>query len=361
MRRALAALRASARRRESWTEWIYPYRRLRFTRDGWFFLLVTMAIGLAALNTGHNLFYLVFAMLVSLIVVSGLLSERAIRGLRVERRLPREVFARTPAVVELLVRNASPRRTSYAVEILDGLEGEDRRVIGRISRLEPGAERHFHGLWTFPRRGRRGFRSIHVVTRFPFGLFAKTRILPIADSVVVFPTVEGEAARGVSLDPTSRAMRKHRLGEETFAVRPMLVEDDHRMIHWRSSARVGELLVREPGRSGDHPVAIFLDDRVSAGEAFERSIERTASLLWRGVQEGRVVHLFTHDAAFPGLGRDSLRVAFGFLAELAAARDLRGGEGLARWQAELARGVGGILITAGTAPSADGATVLHVA
>jgi uncharacterized protein (DUF58 family) len=349
------------RKRETWTEWIYPYRRLRFTRDGWFFLVITMAIGLAALNTGHNLFYLVFAMLVSLIVVSGLLSERAVRGLRVERRLPREVFARTPAVVELRLRNASTRRTSYAVDVCDGLEGEPRRVVGRLARLEPGASRNLHAVWTFERRGRHRFRTIHLVTRFPFGLFEKTRILPLGDEVVVFPSVDGERGRGASLDASSRPMRKHRLGEETLAVRPMLPEDDHRMIHWRSSARAGELLVRDPGQSADRPVAIFLENRVPAGDAFERSVDRAASLLWEGARDGRVVHLFTHEAAFPGLGRDSLRVALAFLAEIEAVPGARGGDGLARWRGEIARGVGGIVVTAGEAPSTEGATVLRVA
>jgi len=108
-----------------------------------------MAIGMAALNTGHNLFYLVFAMLVSLIIVSGLLSERVVRALQVERRLPAEIFARSAAPIELRVRNRSQRRTCYAVEIRHGAEGEPRRKIGFIDRLDPGAERSFVSIASF--------------------------------------------------------------------------------------------------------------------------------------------------------------------------------------------------------------------
>src|SRR6185503_8456754 len=175
-----------------------------------------------------------------------------------------------------------------------------------------GGTRSLHALWTFERRGRRGFRTIHLVTRFPFGFFEKTRIVPLRDTILVFPAVEGKHARGSSLDSSSRPIRKHRLGEETLAVRPMVAEDDHRLIHWKSSARADELLVRDPGQSVDRPVAIFFDDRVAPGDRFERALERAAALLWRGVEDGRVVHLFTHDAAFPALGRASLRVALGF-------------------------------------------------
>jgi len=352
---------ARARELESWTEWIYPRRRLRFTRDGWFFLVVTMAIGLAELNTGHNLFYLLFAMLVSLIVVSGLLSERAVRHLHVERRLPREVFARSPAVIEVRIRNESPRRTSYAVEVRDSLESGERFVVGRVIRLDPGAQRSVHALRTFEHRGRRRFRSIHLVTRFPFGLFEKTRILRIREEVVVFPAVEGGAASGASLDSGARPLRRHRLGEETLNLRPLVPDDDHRMIHWRSSARRGELFVREPGQSVDRPVAVFLDDGAAPGPAFERSIERAASMVWSTVRDGRRVDLYTHDAAFPGLARDTLRVAFAFLAELAVSPRAREGAGLARFRAEVARGAGGVIVSAGEPPASDGAEILRVA
>jgi uncharacterized protein (DUF58 family) len=116
-----ASLWRSSKDLEAWVERLYPYRRLRLTRAGWFFLVVTIAIGLAALNTGHNLFYLVFAMLVSLIVVSGLLSEGTVRRLRVERRIPAEVFARAETLVELRVQNRSGKHASYAVEIRDAV------------------------------------------------------------------------------------------------------------------------------------------------------------------------------------------------------------------------------------------------
>jgi uncharacterized protein (DUF58 family) len=361
--RWLRRLVARAREIETWTEWIYPHRRLRFTRDGWFFLGVTMAIGLAALNTGHNLFYLIFAMLVSLIIVSGLLSERTVRHLRVERRLPREVFARTPAVIELRVTNAGRRRTSFGVEIRDALESEpgERRVVGRITRLGPGEMRTLHALWTFDRRGRRRFRSIHLVTRFPFGLFEKTRIVRLPAEVVVFPAVDSGEARGASLDASERPLRRHRLGDETLNLRPLLPDDDHRWIHWKSSARRGELFVREPGQSEERPVAVFVDDGVAPGDAFERALERAATLVWSGVRSSRRIDLYTRDAAFPGLTRDSLRVAFAFLAEITASPGRASGAGLGRFRAEIARGIGGIVVTSGEPPVAGEASVLRVA
>ncbi|MEY4577524.1 MAG: hypothetical protein RL701_2227, partial [Pseudomonadota bacterium] len=61
-----------------------PWRRhLRTTREGKAFIFVTVGVGIAAFNTGNNLLFLVLGFMLSLIVLSGVMSETAIRGLRV--------------------------------------------------------------------------------------------------------------------------------------------------------------------------------------------------------------------------------------------------------------------------------------
>ena len=70
-----------------------PPRKLRPTRVGWFFVGGVLSIGIAAVNTGNNLLYFVLAMMLGAIVVSGILSERNLRGLWVERSVPGDVTA----------------------------------------------------------------------------------------------------------------------------------------------------------------------------------------------------------------------------------------------------------------------------
>lgn len=334
-------------------------RRIRFTRDGVFFLAVTLSIGLAALNTGHNLFYLVFAMLVSLLIVSGLLSERALKSLRIERRLPLEAFARAPAAVEVRLRNASRRRTSYAVEVHDEVEGQERRRIGFVERLDPGSERAFHAVWTFGRRGRHRFGALHLVTRFPFGLVEKTRIVPIPDEIVVLPSVE-RRSRDLVADLNRDAIRKNRLGEDVLSLRPKLPEDDSRRIHWRISARVGELVVKEHGEARDRPVAVFFDDRGPAGPAFEAAVERAAALLWQIQREGRPASLYGHGVSFRAVMGESLRQALRFLAEVEPAA-AAAGLGFLEWRAEVMQSGGGVYVTAGDPPELPPGAIVRVA
>ncbi len=56
-------------------------RRLKFTREGKFFVGITLGVGFAAINTGNNLLYLLLGMLLALIVVSGVMSEISLRHL----------------------------------------------------------------------------------------------------------------------------------------------------------------------------------------------------------------------------------------------------------------------------------------
>ncbi len=60
------------------------------------YLVLTVGIGVGALNTGNNLLYLVLGFMLALIVLSGVLSERVVKDLRVRRLLPDGVWATEP-------------------------------------------------------------------------------------------------------------------------------------------------------------------------------------------------------------------------------------------------------------------------
>jgi uncharacterized protein (DUF58 family) len=61
-------------------------RKFRLTREGRVFLFVTIGVGFAAVNTANNLLYLVLGLLLSLLLVSGVLSDLALWKLRVRPR-----------------------------------------------------------------------------------------------------------------------------------------------------------------------------------------------------------------------------------------------------------------------------------
>ena len=96
-----------------------PPRRLRITREGKYFLCITFGVGVAAINTANNLLYLLLGLLLSLIVISSIMSESTLRGLRVTRRLPRRAQVGRPHQVEIEVHNDKAHIPSYAIEVED--------------------------------------------------------------------------------------------------------------------------------------------------------------------------------------------------------------------------------------------------
>src|SRR3978361_2298220 len=64
---------------------INPRRRFPPTREGWWFLIATLLLGLAAINAGLNLLFLVWGMMLFLILASGVLSELCLRKLEARR------------------------------------------------------------------------------------------------------------------------------------------------------------------------------------------------------------------------------------------------------------------------------------
>ena len=174
------------------TPWYLPRdirfrRHLRFTREGKLFVFVTLGLGFAAVNTGTNLMYLVFGFMLSLIVLSGVLSEHVLRGLAVERRLPARAVAGEPALIELCVKNGKRRLVSYSVEVEDQAEGVSNLRRCYFLKIGPGGEQSASYRRVPEQRGLLRFTGFSIATRFPFALFEKWREVEQPGELLVFP------------------------------------------------------------------------------------------------------------------------------------------------------------------------------
>src|SRR5258708_10333 len=148
-----------------------PPRRLKFTREGKFFVGITLGVGFAAINTGNNLLYLLLGMLLALIIVSGLMSELSLRDLTVVRRLPLRAQVGRPHLVEIEVFNHKNKIPSYAIEVEDLRAGQpaDKRCF--FLKISPKSAQVAAYRRTPMRRGRDLHVGFRIATRFPFGLF----------------------------------------------------------------------------------------------------------------------------------------------------------------------------------------------
>jgi uncharacterized protein (DUF58 family) len=328
-----------------WKRFFYPYRRLHFTREGWFFSALALSIGLIAVNTGHNLFYLVFGLLLGVVIVSGILSERVLRGIEVRRHLPSEITARIPFAVVVEIQNPHRHKVSYSLTIRDGGDFFPRQTLGYLPSLAPGELRTFHYLAQVKRRGLYQFSPFHLATRFPFGLFEKVRIVPLQQSFIAYPG-QKESSRVSALisgkDHVGR--KKRRWGEEILGLRPALPEDDHRLIHWRTSARTGQLMVKEFAEEIEQPRALFFDNRGVGGERFEQAVEVAASLLRLLASHGTAVTFATwEEHVEPVPGKQEMKASLRQLALISPAHGPTQ-RGFEKWCTEVTREGGGIFL-----------------
>ncbi len=281
-----------------------PRRRLRLTRDGRFFIAITIGIGLAAINTGNNLLYLVLGWMLSMIIASGLLSDLTMRGLEVTRRSPRRIFARRPFLMEIAVENLKDGFASYSIEIEDLVN--DKALDKRCYFLKIPAERTQKTSYrhTFGRRGLYKFSGFRIATKFPFALFHKSRRIDVGGEVVVYPPVEPialppPAAKRTGETATNMPGRRG----EFFGLREYRDGDDRRSIHWRSSARTGHLLIREYERESQRRASVFVDNALPAAptpaqaNALERAITTAASLAAAYLRSGFAVRVVARGEA----------------------------------------------------------------
>lgn len=323
MRRVIRALGA----------FCHPYRRLYLTSAGWVFSAVTLGMGVVAINTGHNLFHLALALLLSAVIVSGLLSERNLRRVTVRRRLPAEITAGVAFPVTLELANTHPRRTLYSLEVSDSSTFSPRARVAHVVALGPGQCETLSYLARVEKRGRHDFTTVHLSTRFPFGLFEKVRVVPLRTPFVAYPRLrEVRQADARAAGAEGSGGKPSRLGEEILNLRGAQLEDDHRLIHWRTSARRGELTVKEFDQRKARPRAIFFDNRGSEGEAFEARVEHAAGLIRLFSRENVPLSFATWQAHFAVAGsRQGARAALHHLALLSPA-PAASGRGFLLWR-----------------------------
>lgn len=277
----------------SFFTWKAP-RKLKFTREGKYYVGITLGVGFAAINTGNNLLYLLLGMLVSLMLVSGVMSELSLRDLTVTRRLPTRAQVGRAHLVEIEVYNHKKRVPSYAIEVEDLRAGQpaDKRCF--FLKISPSSAQVAAYRRTPARRGRDRHTGFRIATRFPFGLFEKSREVSSDGELVIYPAVDP-----VRLPPEERGRMVGGVGtsgrgssDETYCLRPMRDGDDPRDIYWRKSAILGQTVLRERARETRPDTRLVIDtvkpkdagDQFSQG--FEKRIREVASRAVAHIKRG---------------------------------------------------------------------------
>ena len=273
---------------------IFP-RTLKVTKEGKRFIGILFVIGLAAINTGNNLLYLVVAMLLSLIIISGIMSEATIKKLRVKRELAPRIYKNTPAAARLEIENTKKYLPSYSFRIEEFPVEAVKTEPAYVLKLPGGGKTIRTFRYVFEKRGVFKLYGLNFTTRFPFGLFIKGRPEKMEQEVLVYPSVRKIKEPGIygGANSGSSSLQKKGHGSQIHGLRDYTIQDDSRYIHWKASARTGKLLRKEFEKEKERRVAIVFDNLRCEQQLFEEMVDTAASLCSHFITMGYGVGLKT--------------------------------------------------------------------
>ncbi len=278
---------------------VLPTERQILTREGVIYFLGGALLLVAGLWQQVNLILLVFTLSAGPILTSLFGGRAMLRRLSVVRRAPAYVFSGDPLVIDYSLRNGRRWFGALAVFLEDSLVPFDRTAPGavsltprvffaRVASHDRARERWQH---TSPKRGKYRFRDLDVGTRSPFGLVEHRVTVALSDQLVVYPTIGHLTRRWFQMQRQAtenrRGQRHDRSAQqvEYHGLRDYRSGDSPRWIHWRTSARRGELMVKEFEQQNEQDLAILIDpwlprSKASAEqrEALEQAISFAATL-----------------------------------------------------------------------------------
>ncbi|HET9481521.1 MAG TPA: DUF58 domain-containing protein [Candidatus Polarisedimenticolia bacterium] len=281
--------------------------------------ILSAAVGMAAVNTGNNLLYVMLSLALALAALSLLAARWALRHLSVTPRLPEEAVCGEPFLAGVQVRGRFPLLPQTWVEVrIDGLPGSVTMTVPVASSTGSGVG---SSRVTLDRRG--VFRELAVTasTGYPLDLLLSSRRAALPGALVVLPRFTRLSRLRVASPLRRRAVAEGRrspraggTGGDLHDIREYTLSDDARHIDWRSSARTGRLMVREYEREQERRLDLVLDLQAARPEDLEPVIELCASILDFARHERFEARLFARGQEAGLTGRPAMR----FLAEAQA-------------------------------------------
>jgi uncharacterized protein (DUF58 family) len=279
------------------TRWVTP------AYAGWLLLALAMFFFGAATNTMSGWLYVISGVSIALLTIAAILPLRSLRVLELRRRSIQPISAGDELKIEIEIINPTAKSKTL-LQLQDMLPWVlDNPVTTAIEEIPPNQIYRWVYYQPTQRRGVYHWHEVEMRTGTPLGLFWCRRSRRVPASAIVYPKVL----------PLTTCPLIDRIGEQessqlesdrlfqtatqgiTRNLRPYRYGDPIRMVHWRSSARYGELRVRELEIStGGQEAAIALDTLGPWNfDDFEQAVIAAASLYFYATRNQMNVRLWT--------------------------------------------------------------------
>lgn len=260
--------------------------RMLLPREGLVYLGIMLIIAIGALTGGSpdtgNILLLVFGMMAGPFVVNGWVVDAMLARVTVSRQHPLTAQAGTYFEVDVILRNDKRLLSSRLVEVRDVVQGRNLRTEPTVTFVRVGAKEERCGRYELciSRRGLYRFGPMRISSRFPLGIGERGHVVEGESELIVHPAIgrllPGWKRRERDLaESASRANPRMGIFDDDFhSIREYRAGDSSRAIHWRSSARHGQMMVKEHQQHREAELIVILDLFLTQG--FSESLQETA-------------------------------------------------------------------------------------
>lgn len=283
-----------------WLEghWITP------AYAGWLLGALAVFFFGAGTNTMVGWLYAMSGISVALLGIAAILPPRSLKGIRLYRYPiePVSVGDQLTIAVEIENQNPQPKTLLQLQDLLPFVLGKPvKTAIESIPAFGKHKWLYYHPA---TKRGVYRWNTVVLRTGAPLGLFWCRRRRDLKATAIIYPTVLPLSYCPLIDEIGQKESQKFKSDRQGFqnategltrALRPYRIGDPTRLIHWRSSARYGDLRVRElEVNTGGQEVVICLDSALHWNEDdFEKAVTAAASLYFYASRRHLQVRLWT--------------------------------------------------------------------
>ncbi len=255
---------------------------VRLTKIGIAFLIFTIVIGFAAINTGNNALYIALSFMLGCLLLSGIASKGGLKHLRVEFDSIVEAWVGRVAEGKLRIANRSHIWNVRDV-IITASELSSPHFVPIINRR---SEVTIDAAFFFHRRGLVQLNTLDLYTRYPFGFFFKKRRVAIRGEVIVFPQLLDEESVREQFRPVEgeqHPSNRPGIGTEIHSFRDYVRGDSVRQVYWKKSASLGRWIMKQTEVEAARVVHVVIDPYKPRGvsdEQFEQMIREAATFIY---------------------------------------------------------------------------------
>ncbi|MBE9031502.1 DUF58 domain-containing protein [filamentous cyanobacterium LEGE 11480] len=299
------------------TRWVNP------AYSGWLLTCLAVFLFIAATNTLAGWLYVMSGAMLALLLVAAIMSYRNLRSLQVRRVPVDPVTVGDPLQISFALMN-STKTPKGLMQVVDQLPPDLGEAKAHTVEIVPAQGREVVS-YDYPteRRGIYRWQNLVVRTAAPLGLFWRQQTYGQRTTAIVYPQIL-PIARCPLIDSVGRERslqvldnRRAKAANEgvTRSLRPYRWGDPMRMIHWSTSARHGELRVRElEMMSSGRQVLIAIDSAMPWDtELFEQAVTAATSLYFYGVKQQLNISLWTAGSGQLRGAQQVLRVMAGVM------------------------------------------------